>query len=142
MFYQDIISQETGNVNVFWLISEFLRNLEKSQSKNHHYSEVFQQIFSQNKPWGVLSWQLFCLTLQQWVCFFSPKVFYTQVVTNILLFHLKGRFQSTFVNIQTITRFLQWCTRELTDQSQSLEKHNKNTPIKTAQQINPMNSIP
>lgn len=33
LFYQVIIPPETGNVNIFLLISEFLRNLEKSQSK-------------------------------------------------------------------------------------------------------------
>lgn len=127
MFYQAITQGETGNVNNFWLISEFLRNLEESHSKKHHYSEVFHQGFSQNKPWGVLGRPFFCSNVTTVIFVFPAKAFYTEKVTNILHFHPKGRFQSTFVNVQTVIGFLQQCTRELTDQSQSLGKHNKKT---------------
>lgn len=143
LFSQAIFPPETGNINIFCLISEFLKNLEKSQSKKTPLFKSLSSHFKQNKSWGVLGWQLFCSNVTTMGFCFSPtKVFCTQEVTNILLLHLKGRIQSTFVNAQTITHFLQWCTRELTDQWQSLGKHNKNIPIKTAPQINLMNNLP
>lgn len=50
MLYQAIILPESGNVNLFWLLSEFITDPEQSQSNKHHQSEVFNEVFSQNKP--------------------------------------------------------------------------------------------
>lgn len=90
-----------------WTFSGCFQNLSQTQSRVRATNIISQKSLMKFLAKTNLKEYLvncYSALMLQLYLFFPKRLFYTQRVTNILHFHLEGRFQSTSVNIET-TRF-------------------------------------